>query len=119
MLISKKYNNIIYFKFKNINDNDFNNYIKIFDKAYLNKNNFKVLFDLSEISIYDTVYSREQLNYMIKNKENTEKYLDKTAIYIKNNIIVNLLNVLIFSIQKPTKPNLITSDLNEAIKFIQ
>ena len=123
MLITKELiNNIYYIKLYNINNNDFNNYINYVDEVYSKysklSNQFKIIFDLTNICIYDSVYCKDQLDYMITNKYNTIKNIEKTAIIVSNSIIKNLLNLLIFNIIKPIKPNIITNTLEEALLFI-
>jgi len=115
----KKYdNNIYYFKLANINKNEFIKYINDFDYIFYKKKTFKLIFDLSEISIKDVIYIKPKIIYMNKNKNNTNKYLLKSTIIISNEIILKLINNLIFSIYKPIKPNIIVNNLNEAFEFI-
>lgn len=111
--------NIHYIEPFNVSQLEFDNYLLFFDNLYLEKKNFSVLFDLRKTKIIDCQYCKEQLEYMIKNKNNTEIYLDKTSILVSNHIIKNLLNLLIFSIQKPFKPNLITNKIEEACEFLK
>jgi len=119
MYICKKYkNNIYYFKLANIQKDEFVNYINDFNLIFEKQVNFKVIFDLSEMSIKDSLYSKDNIIYMNNNKEKTNKYLDKSAIIIYNNFIKNLINNLILSIYKPIKTNIFVNKLSEAFDYL-
>lgn len=115
----KKYdNNIYYFKLANLIEIEFINYINDFDYIFNKKKKFKLIFDLSEISIKDGLYIKPNIIYMNKNKNNTNKFLIKSTIIINNDTILKIINNLILSIYKPIKPNIIVNNLNEAFEFI-
>ena len=119
MYIFKKYkNNIYYFKLGNIQEHEFNNYINDFTLIFKKKEHFKVIFDLSEIIIKDSFYSKQIIIFMNNNKENTTTYLDKSVIIIYNNFFKNLINNLILFIYKPIKPNIIVNKLIDAFDYI-
>ena len=56
---------------------------------------------------------------MNSNKNNTEKYLDKSSVIIKSDIIKNIVNSTILSIYKPRKPNILTTSYEDALLFLQ
>lgn len=111
-------NRIFYIKLFQLSDDDFTKYTNFMDNLYFQKKTFKIIFDLSEASIYDALYCSEQVKYMTDNEENTKIYIDSTAIIVQNSIIQNLLELLVFSIKKPIKPNLITKNINDAYTFL-
>lgn len=119
MYSCKKYdNNIYYFKLANLIESEFINYINDFDYIFNKKNKFKLIFDLSEISIKDALYIKPNIIYMNKNKNNTNKFLIKSTIIINNDTILKIINNLILSIYKPIKPNIIVNNLNEAFEYL-
>ena len=111
--------NIYYMKLSKLNKNEFDTYKKSLIDIFLKKINFKIIFDLSDICIEDFLYSKEQLELMNSNKNNTEKYLDKSSIIIKSDIIKNIVNSTILSIYKPRKPNILTTSYEDALLFLQ
>ena len=111
-------NDIYYLLLFDLNDNDFLKYTNFMDNLYKKQKKFKLIFDLTKLSIYDSVYCNEQLKYMTTSEEFTKKYIEGTAIIVSNSIIKNLLDILIFSIKTPIKPNLITKDTKDALKFL-
>ena len=111
--------NIYYIKTYDISIKDLNNFITYFKNIFNKKKNFSIIFDLTEIVIKDFLFSKRIINFMEENKNNTTKYLNKTAIILNNKIIITLLNNFIFSIYKPLKPNIITNNLENCISFIK
>lgn len=111
--------NIYYMKLSKLNKNEFDTYKKSLIDIFLKKINFKIIFDLSDICIEDFLYSKEQLELMNSNKNNTEKYLDKSSVIIKSDIIKNIVNSTILSIYKPRKPNILTTSYEDALLFLQ
>ena len=111
--------NIYYIKTYDISTLDINNFIIYLTNIFEKKKNFSIIFDLKELLIQDFLFSKKILDFMKKNKNKTEQYLNKTAIILNNKIIVTLLNNFIFSIYKPVKPNIITDNLNNSILFIK
>ena len=111
--------NIYYIKTYNISTLDINNFIMYLTNIFEKKKFFSIIFDLKELLIQDFLFSKKILDFMEKNKNKTEQYLNKTAIILNNKIIIKLLNNFIFSIYKPVKPNIITDNLNNSILFIK
>ena len=111
--------NIYYIKTYDISTLDINNFIIYLTNIFEKKKKFSIIFDLKELLIQDFLFSKKILDFMEKNKNKTEQYLNKTAIILNNKIIVTLLNNFIFSIYKPVKPNIITDNLNNSILFIK
>ena len=111
--------NLYYMKLSKLNKNEFDTYKKSLIDIFLKKINFKIIFDLSDICIEDFLYSKEQLELMNSNKNNTEKYLDKSSVIIKSDIIKNIVNSTILSIYKPRKPNILTTSYEDALLFLQ
>ena len=119
MFINKKIgNNIYYFKLYEIKQNEYDHFIFNFYFLFKKKVNFKIIFDLSNITVKDFLYSKQFINFMKENKPKTEKYIDKTAIIIPNEFIRKNINFLIFNFYKPIKPNEITDTFENAMKFL-
>ena len=118
MFIKYNINNIYYICLYNINDNDFEKYITYFTNIYILKKKCSIIFNLSYISLRDLSYATKQLKFMKDNIENTTTYVIKTAIVVPNKFIERLLNTFIFSVYEPIKPNIITNNLQDAIKFV-
>ena len=112
-------NNIYYFKLSKIQEDEFENYCNYFHSLFDKDENLKIIFDLSELCMNDFLFTKQTLEFMKNNYYNTEKYIDKTAIIIENEVIKNLINVVILSVYKPIKPNLITNTFNEALLFVK
>ena len=118
-LVKEISDNIYYMKLSKINEDEFNTYKQSLVDIFLKKINFKIIFDLSDIYVEDFLYSKDQIEIMYTNKNNTEKYLDKSSIIIKSNVIKNIVNNIIFSIYKPCKPNIFTTSYEDALYFLQ
>ena len=111
-------NNIYYFKVNDILIEDFNNFINYFDNVFKKKINFEIIFDLSDLTMKDLLFSKQMLHFMNKNKNNTTLYINKTAIIV-NKTFAYFLNIFIFSFYKPIKPNIITDNYNDSLLFIK
>ena len=119
MLIYKRLkDNIHYFYFSYITSDEFDNYIKTFDNIFREECKFKIVFDLCDLHIHDTLYAVQKIKFMRENLLNTQIYIEKTAIIITDKLVLSLLNRWILSIYKPVKPNIITDDINEALHFL-
>ena len=111
-------NDIYYFKLYNIKQNEYDHFIYNFNSLFNKKKNLKIIFDLSDVSIQDFLYSKQILNFMKENKEKTKKYIDKTAIIIPNDFIRKNINFCIFNFYEPLRPNEITDTIENAIDFL-
>lgn len=111
-------NNIYYFKLYNIKQNEYDHFIYNFNSLFNKKKILKIIFDLSDVSIQDFLYSKQILNFMKKNRQKTEKYIEKTTLIIPNDFIRKNINFFIFNFYKPIKPNEITDTLENAIDFL-
>lgn len=109
-------NNIIIFNFiGNITIDNFKEYCKIINNMYSMKKDMYLIYNLKEASIPLYLLSN-QVNHMIKCKEDTLKYVKASSIIVNNKIYY--LISLLFSIIKPTHPNKITKSFKKAINFI-
>lgn len=111
-------NNIYYFKLSEIKQNEFDNFIFNFNLLFKKKVNIKIIFDLTNLTISDFLYSRQLLIFMKENKIKTEKFIEKTSIIIPNEFIRKNINYCIFNFYKPIKPNKITDTLENALHFL-
>lgn len=117
MFVKRNIKDIYYMKLYNINNKEFDEYIKYFESIYNKRELCNIIFDLSNIHINDFFYASQQLKFMTENRENTTNYINKTAIIVPNKIIENIINTVILNIYKPVKPNIITDNLENAVNF--
>lgn len=111
-------NRIFLFEFSQVSQSEFDTYIESFDILYETKKNFRIIFDVSNASMADCGYLKQQMKYMMDNSEKAIKYLDKTAIVVNNAFIINSLNWFFDNVKKPEKPYIMTKSLGEARRFI-
>ena len=110
-------NNIIIFNFiGNITIDNFKEYCKIINNMYSIKKDMYLIYNLKEASIPLYLLSN-QVNHMIKCKEDTLKYVKATSIIVNNKVYY--LISLLFSIIKSKHPNKITKSFKKAINFIK
>lgn len=119
MFINKKFDNdIYYFKLFDLKQNEYDHFLFNFNLLFNKKKHVKIIFDLSNLTVKDFLYSSQFINFMKENKKKTEKYIEKTSIIIPNEFIRKNINFLIFNFYKPIKPNEITDTLENAMKFL-
>ena len=119
MFINKNIsNNIYYFKLYKIKQNEFDHFIFSFNLLFKKKLKMKIIFDLSDLTIHDFLFTKQLLKFMNDNQNNTKKYIIKTALIIPNEFIRKNINFCIFNFYKPIKPNEITDTLENAMKFL-
>ena len=119
MFLTKSLSYIKYIKISNIDDNTFNNFCSYLTTLYNYQKPFKIIFDLSNINFKDFLYSKKLIDFMKINKENTYKYIIKTAIIVPNKNTADFLNRFIFSFYEPQHPFIITYTLNNAKDFLE
>ena len=119
MFIKKKLNNnIYYFKLYDITQTEYDHFIYNFESLFNKQKNFKIIFDLSHLTILDFLFSKQFLLFMKNNAIKTKIYIDKTSIIIPNEFIRKNINFCIFNFYKPIKPNEITDTFENAINFL-
>jgi len=111
-------NRIFLFEFSQVSHIEFNEYIESFDTLYGTEKNFRIIFDVSNATMTDCTYLKQQTKYMMDNSENAKKYLDKTAIVVNNDFIVSTINWFFDNIKRPEKPYIMTKSLDDAKEFI-
>lgn len=110
-------NNIIIFNFiGNITISNFKQYCKTINNIYSMKKNMFLIYNLKKASIPLHLLPN-QVNHMIKCKEDTLKYVKASCIIVNSKVYY--LIYLLFSIIKPTHPNKITKSFKKAINFIK
>ena len=114
----KNMNNIQLVTFNKLNNNEIDLFFIFIENLYNQKNSFKLIFDLTNMNSTDIIHLPKILNFMIKHKTNTIKYIEKTAIIIKSKTIKSIINNLVFKIHPPVKPNIITNNMNKALDFL-
>ena len=119
MFINKNIsNNIYYFKLYKIKQNEFDHFIFSFNLLFKKKVKMKIIFDLSDLTIQDFLFTKQLLKFMNDNQNNTKKYIIKTALIIPNEFIRKNINFCIFKLYKPIKPNKITDSYKNAFIFL-
>tara|TARA_B100000401_G_scaffold361397_1_gene259062 strand:+ start:915 stop:1274 length:360 start_codon:yes stop_codon:yes gene_type:complete len=114
----KNMNNIHLISFNKLNNNDVESFFIFIMNLFKNEKSFKLIFDLTNMKSTDIIYLPKILQFMIKQKSNTIKYIEKTAIIIKNKSIKSIMDNLVFKIHPPVKPNIITNNINKALDFL-
>lgn len=104
----------------NINLEDFEKFCTFFD-FYLKQNNsdkFSVFFDLRRVK-WAPLYAIGKMGYYMRdNKFLAEHKINSSVILVPQHPLLNTLLDLLFKIQKPTNPNLITHNLKDGWLFL-
>ena len=111
-------NSIYLIQIHDLNSNDVDKFFNFISSLFENKTFFKLIFDLSDMKVSDSTFLPKIIPFMVKNKNNTITYIDKTAIIIKNKLIKDIFNNFVFKIHPPVKPNIITNKIDEALDFL-
>ncbi len=114
----KDMNNIKLITFNNLSNNDVNSFFIFIENLYNQKLCFKLIFDLTNMSTTDLIHLPKILKFMLKNKENSIKYMEKSAVIIKSKAIKSIIDNFVFKIHPPVKPNIITNNMNNALDFL-
>lgn len=89
---------------KNIeNNNDFNTFLNKWRELYEKKKNFIFIFDTSNVGFIPIKYSIQMSLFIKKLKKEKYQYLQKSIIYVNNNIVKRMLD-FIFMLQPPVAP---------------
>lgn len=109
ILIVKPYDKII--------NEDLNLYIHHFNEYLNEKNKFRCIFDLRNVTDVpiDIIYKLSR--YMKRTREKTRKKLACCVILINSVFVRNLLNLL-FTIIEPVSPYLVTNNIEKMDEFL-
>ena len=89
---------------KEINDdNDFNIFLDKWRELYNLQKDFIFIFDTSNVGYIPIKYSIKMSLFIINLKRERYQYLQKSIIYVNNNIVKRMLD-FIFMIQPPVAP---------------
>lgn len=91
------------------NDTDFEMFLNNWEYLYSFENDFMMIFDTTEIGIPNIKYCYKMALFIKTLKKKEKQYLKKSIIIVKNNIILNLLN-LTFNLQSPIAPVYLTKE---------
>lgn len=97
------------------NDKDFDNFINSWKNLYLLKHKFTFIFDTTDVGFPHIKYCYRMSKFIKELRDESTQYLEKSLIIVKNKNVMRLLN-LIFYIQPPVAPVLITDDAFENVK---
>ena len=86
-----------------INNADFENFLKEWLQLYDNREYFSFVFDTKNVGIINPKYSILMSLFIKELKNRDIQYLTSSNIYVYNNFVKHLLD-LIFFIQKPVAP---------------
>jgi hypothetical protein len=110
---------LYYFNFtEKPNDKDFSKFLAILDKLLDLKNPFVMIIDTSLAKSVPVKASISLTSWMKKRKADIPGILLGSSVVMNNKIVISLVNMA-FSIQKPTSPNILTSDYTKALSFIE
>lgn len=96
------------------NDNEFYEFINIWENLYNNKQNFMFIFDTTKMCLINIKYSILMAKFIKQFKKKEHHYLKKSIIIINSKIIKPIIE-LIFWIEKPVSPIYITNETLENI----
>ena len=82
------------------NNNDFNTFLNKWRELYEKKKNFIFIFDTSNVGFIPIKYSIQMSLFIKKLKKEKHQYLQKSIIYVNNNIVKRMLD-FIFMLQPP------------------
>jgi len=97
------------------NDKEFENFINSWKNLYLLKQKFTFIFDTTDVGFPHIKYCYRMSKFIRELRDESVQYLEKSLIIVKNKNVIRLLN-LIFFIQPPVSPVLITDDVFEKVK---
>lgn len=101
----------VYLK-NNINDNDLASFITIFNFYLENKDEFKCIFDLTDVDHIPMTLVFKFASYLKINKHKTKKKLLQNIIITDKKMVKNIINSL-FKIVEPSSPYLIINNREE------
>ena len=107
---------IVLIKFKNqeINDRDFDFFLRSWENIYSYKKNFALIFDMIDMPIYSLRYSFKMASFIKKIRGFSIQYLKKSIMIIDNDKILQMLK-FIFYLQPPVADIYITKENVENI----
>ena len=73
------------------NNNDFNTFLNKWRELYEKKKNFIFIFDTSNVGFIPIKYSIQMSLFIKKLKKEKHQYLQKSIIYVNNNIVKRCL----------------------------
>jgi hypothetical protein len=79
---------------------------------------FYLNFNVDNIPGDSATIAKYTVGWLKENKEDIKKYLGGSSLIIKSEKIVAIFNGLIFKIQPPEKPNLITCNYEKGVEFV-
>ena len=97
------------------NDKDFDNFINSWKNLYFLKQKFTFIFDTTDVGFPHIKYCFRMSKFIRELRDESTQYLQKSLIIVRNKNVMRLLN-LIFYIQPPVAPVLITEDNFEKVK---
>ena len=93
------------------NNNDFNTFLNKWRELYEKKKNFIFIFDTSNVGFIPIKYSIQMSLFIKKLKKEKYQYLQKSIIYVNNNIVKRMLD-FIFMLQPPVAPVYIIDNID-------
>lgn len=103
---------------KSVSDDDFLKFLALLDKLINEKIKFALQVDTRLCTKVPFKASLRLISWMKKRKEDIPYYLLGSSVVIKSKTIVYLVSSA-FKVQKPTRPNLLTSDFNKSKMFLE
>lgn len=106
---------IVIIKLKGVPRNleEFEDYLQGYQMIYGRKQSVKFIIDASEIGNISLYYISRQAFHMITNQSDTEKYVRKVAIILKQQFAKKLLSTL-FSFKRPVCPTEVFETFEDA-----
>lgn len=93
---------------------DFQNFLDEWMKYYSEKKEFTFIFDTSDVGFPSIKYCFKMSSFIKKLRGEEKQYLQKSIIIVKSKTVMRLLN-LIFFLQAPVAPVVMTEDEREKV----
>lgn len=106
---------LIKFNKNRITDKNFNEFTSYWEKLYEKNQDFILIFDTTNMRVPHIKYAFKMTTFIKKLRKKDPQRLQKSIIILKNKIIANMVD-LVFYIQPPVAPVLITYNTLDEIK---
>tara|TARA_Y200000002_G_scaffold338590_1_gene308044 strand:- start:174 stop:584 length:411 start_codon:yes stop_codon:yes gene_type:complete len=93
---------------------DFQNFLDKWMEYYTEKKEFTFIFDTSDVGFPPIKYCFKMSSFIKKLRKEEKQYLQKSIIIVKSKTVMRLLN-LIFFLQAPVAPVVMTEDEKEKV----
>lgn len=101
-----------------LDDNDFLQFKEIFIRKFNEQKTFAMILDMTNVSGIKLSLVMDMVSLLREFENEIKTYLIASSIIVSQDWIKNIINGL-FTIKKPTKPNLVTKNKTEAVEYCE